>query len=329
MGTDPGAVGRVRLGSNLGTVGGALVGRYLVRRALHSIFSLLGLVTLVFVLARLTGDPANLYLPIDATPETRAAFRHEHGFDQPLLVQLGEFAGDLMRRDFGYSLWHKRPALPTVLERLPSTVQLALLSTGLAIGLAVLLGCLAALKPLSLADRLTGFVSLLAACTPDFLLGLAFMYLFAVQLHWLPTSGRGAWVHAVLPVATLVVRPLGVLTQVVRTAMIEQLGAQYVVTARSKGLPTLRVIFKHAFRNALVPVLTVSGDVLARLLNGAVVVETVFGWPGIGKLTIDAIFERDFAVIQAAVFVVAVITFLVNFLVDLTYMAADPRIRSA
>lgn len=303
------------------------MGAYLTRRTLHSIWALAGLIVLVFFLARLTGDPTGLYLPLDASLEARAAFAEKHGFNDPLSEQFGRFLGDLARFDLGVSIRKARPALEVVLEAFPTTLALAALTMSAALGLAVLVGSLAAYRPGGAFDRIAGGLSLLGASAPDFWIAITAILLFAVTLGWLPTSGTGTAWHWIMPVGVLLIRPFGLLVQVVRGAMISALSSAYVKTARAKGVRERTVIFVHALRNATLPVITVAGDQAAGIVNGAVIVETVFGFPGIGKLMIDAILQRDFAVIQAAILVTAVAIFVMNILIDLAYAVLDPRIR--
>jgi len=303
------------------------MGFYIVRRALGSVAALLGLLVLVFFLARLTGDPTNLYLPQDASLAMRQEFRARHGFDRPLIVQFGSFLGDLAQLDLGQSIRKARPALAVVLEAMPWTLRLAALTMAIVVGLAIVVGSLAAYRPGGIFDRLCSVVSLAQASAPDFWVAIVAILLFAVLLGWLPTSGVGTPWHWVMPVAVLALRPLGLLVQVVRGAMIAALASPYVKTARAKGVRERAVIFLHALRNAMLPVITVAGDQAASMLNGAVVVETVFGFPGVGKLMIDSIVQRDFAVIQAAIMVTALAIFLMNLLIDIAYALLDPRIR--
>ncbi len=305
------------------------MGRYLGRRTLHSAASLVGLIVLVFFLARLTGDPTNLYLPLDASLEARAEFAERHGFDDPLVEQFGRFVVDLTRLDFGESIRQARPAIDVVLEAFPTTLKLAAITMALALGLAVVVGALAAYRPGGAFDRIGSVTSLAGASAPDFWVAITGILLFAVVLRWLPTSGTGTPWHWVLPIAVLFIRPFGLLVQVVRGAMIGVLSSPYVKTARAKGVRERIIIFVHALRNAALPVVTVAGDQAAGILNGAVVVETIFGFPGVGKLMIDAILQRDFAVIQAAILVTAVAIFVMNIVIDIAYAVLDPRIRHA
>jgi peptide/nickel transport system permease protein len=303
------------------------MGRYIASRLIQSFFVVFAVVILVFVLARLTGDPAELYLPLHASEEVRQSFREAHGLDRPILVQLGDFMLDVVRLDFGRSMWQKVPALPLVLHRLPLTLELAAATIAGAFILAFVLGSISALYPLSIIDRATTFISLIGVTVADFWLALVLILIFAVHLGWFPTSGTGGLEYLVLPGITLAWRPLGRMAQVVRSSVLDQISSPYVITARAKGLTQRAVLYKHVARNALIPVLTLAGTEFVGLANGAVIVETVFGWPGIGKLTIDALERRDFAVIQAAVFVVAILVVVLNLLIDFCYAAIDPRIR--
>lgn len=292
-----------------------------------SLISLLGLVILVFFLSRLTGDPAALFLPVDASEEMRENFRELHGLNDPFLVQFGNYMADLVRGDFGDSLRRAQPALDVVLEAFVWTLQLALITMTLVSVAAITLGALAAFHVGGFFDRIASLFSLIGASAPDFWVAIVAIVVFALGLGWLPTSGTGTVWHWILPVAVLFIRPFGLILQVVRGAMITALGSAYVKTARAKGVKNRAIIFVHTLRNAMLPVITVIGDQAAALLNGAVVVETIFGFPGVGKLMIDAILQRDFPVILAAIMVTALAIFLMNLLIDLCYGLLDPRIR--
>lgn len=282
----------------------------------------------VFCLARLTGNPARLYLPINATEQMRAEFSERNGFDEPVLVQLFNYVADIVKLDFGTSLRTGEPAVSMVLRAFPATLQLAATTMLIAGIVAVGLGGLAAMNPGGAIDRFVSTMSMITASIPDFWLAIVGILVFSATLGWLPTSGSSSGSHWVLPVLTLVIRPLGVLVQIVRGAMIEALASPYVKFARSKGAGEIRVVFGHALRNAAAPVLTVAGDLSVNLINGAVVVETIFGWPGIGRLMIDSILQRDFAVLQAAVLLIAVTIFALNIVIDLLYALLDARVRT-
>ncbi|WEX74451.1 ABC transporter permease [Sinorhizobium numidicum] len=300
---------------------------YLGRRASHSVLSVIGLLTLVFFLTRLTGDPSALYLPLDSTAEARAAFAQLNGLDQPLHWQFLEYLKDLLQLDFGQSLRQNRSAMDVALEAFPETLKLAFVAITLSTALAILVGSLAAARPGSLFDRIASVASLAGASAPDFWVAIVGILVFAVGLEILPTSGTGSWAHWIMPIFVLMLRPFGLLVQVVRGTMLSALASPYIKTARAKGLRRQKIIFGHALRNSLLPVVTVAGDLATSLVNGAVVVESIFGWPGIGKLMIDSIIQRDFAVVQSTILVTATAIFILNIAIDLLYAVLDPRIR--
>ncbi|MFJ2619256.1 ABC transporter permease [Glutamicibacter sp. NPDC087344] len=300
---------------------------YLRKRILSSAIPLFVVIIGVFALARMTGDPSSLYLPLNATEQMRADFAARNGLDQPIWVQMFNYFGGILHLDFGTSMRTGEDAAVMALRAFPATLQLAAFTMIIAIILAIIVGSIAALKPNGLLDRFASFVSMIAASIPDFWLAIVGIWVFAITLGWVPTSGvmgAGAWV---LPIATLVMRPFGTLVQVIRGAMVSALSEPYIKLARAKGATQYRVISKHALRNAAAPALTVAGDLTVGLVNGAVVVESIFGWPGIGKLMIDSILQRDFAVLQACVFVTAVAIFILNIIIDLLYALLDPRVR--
>jgi peptide/nickel transport system permease protein len=294
---------------------------------LHSIIAMASLIVLVFFLSRLTGDPAMLYLPENATREAVRQFRELHGFDDPVFVQFLRYLGDLARLDFGYSIRRDMPAMEAVVQAYPWTLRLVGVTVLLAMLIAMTLGPLAAYRPGSPFDRVASVLSLAAASTPDFWIAIIGILIFAVDLGWLPTSGVGGPQYWVLPVAVLMFKITGTTTQVVRGSMISTLASPYIKAARAKGMQERRIVFIHALRNSVISAITVAGDQIRGLINGAVIVETVFGWPGIGKLMIEAITQRDFAVLQACVLATAAAIFLLNVLIDILYALLDPRIR--
>ncbi len=303
---------------------------FLRKRIVSSAVPLVFVVLGVFCLARLTGSPVDLYLPLSATAQQRAEFSAAHGFDDSIPVQLWDYLTNAAQLDFGTSLRTGESAGSMVLKAFPVTLQLAGMTMLLAILGALLVGSLAAYRPNSLIDRIAGLLSMTAASIPDFWFAIMGVLVFGVGLGWLPTSGTlGGPEIWVLPIATLLIRPFGVLVQVVRGSMVGALSAPYVKVARSKGADPKRVVFGHALRNSITPVLTVAGDLTVGLVNGAVIVETIFGWPGIGKLMIDSILQRDFAVLQAAVLITAVTIFALNILIDVCHALIDPRVRQA
>ena len=300
---------------------------FIGKRAIASGVSLVVLIVIVFFLSRLTGDPTDLYLPIDATTEMRQQFREMNGFNDPLIIQFGRYVADLAQGNFGQSLRQARPAMDVVLEAFVWTFLLAVITMTLVTVAAIVIGSLAAFRVGGVFDRLATFFSLIGAAAPDFWLAIVAIVIFAVKLHVLPTSGTGPFWHWVLPVSVLFIRPFGLILQVVRGSMISVLSSAYVKTARAKGVRSNSIIFIHGLRNAMLPVITVIGDQAAAILNGAVVVETVFGFPGIGKLMIDSILLRDFAVVLAVIMVSALAIFIMNLLIDIAYALLDPRIR--
>jgi peptide/nickel transport system permease protein len=304
------------------------VTQFVMRRLLYSIAVIVGVSVFVFIITHMLGDPARMMLPLESTEEEVQAFRQAMGFNDPLYVQFWRFASNAARGDFGDSLWQRVPAMPLVLERLPKTLQLVVISTVLAVLLSIPLGVLAALKPRSLLDRACTIGSLCGVSLPDFWLGLIMILVFAVGLHLFYTSGSGTWRHLVLPSLTLAARPIGQITLITRSAMIDELNQQYMVTARAKGLRESVVVTRHALRNALIPIITLSAWQIARLVAGlTVAVETVFAWPGVGLLAIQAIQRRDLPLIQADVFMVALVVTLLNLVLDILYAVFDPRIR--
>jgi len=294
---------------------------------LHSIIAMACLIILVFFLSRLTGDPAMLYLPENATREAVRQFREQHGFNDPVFVQFLRYLGDIAQLNFGYSIRRDMPAMEAVTQAYPWTLRLVGVTVVLAMLVAMTLGPLAAYRPGSLFDRVASVLSLAAASTPDFWIAIIAILIFAVDLGWLPTSGVGGPQYWVLPVAVLMFKITGTTTQVVRGSMISTLASPYIKAARAKGMQERRIVFVHALRNSVISAITVAGDQIRGLINGAVIVETVFGWPGIGKLMIEAITQRDFAVLQAAVLATAAAIFLLNVLIDILYALLDPRIR--
>jgi peptide/nickel transport system permease protein len=301
--------------------------RFVLQRSLHGLLSLIGIVLLVFVLSRLTGSPARLYLPEDATEEMVRQFNAQNGFDEPIYIQLGNFIRGVAHLDFGRSLLYNSPALDVVMNRYPATLRLAAVATVIFTVVGVLIGCIGAARKGTRTDDATRLTSLVALSVPDFWVGITCIAVFAVYLNVLPTSGAGGVQYWILPLIALTLRPIGVLTQVSRSSMIEELDSEYVRVARSKGVDERSVVLKHALRNAALPIVTVAGVLLAQLVNGALVVETVFGWPGVGNLMVTAIRGRDFAVIQAVVLVTGAAIIVLNFMIDLAYSWLNPQIR--
>lgn len=306
------------------------MGRFVIRRLIQGLVVILLLTTVVFVVTRLIGDPVDVMLPLEATPELREEFRHALGLDRPILIQYVDYLGDLTRLDFGESLWQRRPAIDVIKEHLPYTMSLVFLSVALALLLAVPLGTMAAMKPGSPRDQITTATSLLGLSMPEFWVGLLLIVVFAVQLGWFPVAGAATPKHYVLPVVTMTLPIVARLTMVVRSSMVDEFNEPYIQTARAKNLPGHRVIGVHALRNAAVPIVTLTGFELIRALAGyTVLVETVFAWPGLGFTASQAIFQQDLILLQAIVFVIAALVTLVNVAIDILYKFIDPRIRLA
>jgi peptide/nickel transport system permease protein len=304
------------------------MGRFVVRRIAQGLLVVIGVTIMVFIFTRMVGDPAKTMLPLSASPEERAAFRHELGLDRPLTEQFADYLGDLASGDFGTSLWQRRPAIEAVLDALPNTFQLVLLAIAIAVVLGVPLGVLAALRPGGALDRTAVVLSLAGLSIPQFWLGLLLIIAFSVTLNALPTAGMGTPAHLVLPTLTLAFPALGRIAMIVRSSMIDELNQQYVKTAKAKGMPRARVVGIHALRNASIPALTLTGWELIRALAGySVVVETVFAWPGVGFLADQALNNQDLILLQAIVFVVAVLVVFINVVIDVLYRAVDPRIK--
>jgi peptide/nickel transport system permease protein len=304
------------------------MGRFVVRRIAQGLLVVIGVTIMVFIFTRMVGDPAKTMLPLSASAEERAAFRHELGLDQPITQQLADYIRDLASGDFGTSLWQRRPAIDAVLDALPNTLQLVLLAIAIAVLLGVPLGVLAALRPGGALDRTAVVLSLAGLSIPQFWLGLLLIIAFSVTLNVLPTAGMGTPAHLILPTLTLAFPALGRIAMIVRSSMIDELNQQYVKTAKAKGMPRVRVVGIHALRNASIPALTLTGWELIRALAGySVVVETVFAWPGVGFLADQALNNQDLILLQAIVFVVAVMVVVINVGVDVLYRAVDPRIK--
>lgn len=303
---------------------------YLAWRSLHSLLLLWLVTVVVFGLLHLTpGDPASLMLGEQATPEQIRDLRHALGLDEPLVTQYAWFLGHAVRGDFGASIRAQRPALEVVLERLPATLLLTAGAFTFALCVGLPIGVISAVKRLSLWDHGSMALALMGQSMPVFWLGLMLIVVFSVHLRWLPVSGAGGPEHLVLPAVTLGTFLIGLIIRLTRSSMLDVLGQDYVRTARAKGLAERAVIVRHALRNALIPVVTLLGLQLGMLLGGAVITETVFAWPGVGMVTVTAIYQHDYPVVQCAVFISAVLVVSINWAVDVLYHVLDPRIRAA
>ena len=301
--------------------------RYIAGRLATAVLVILGVSAVSFFLTFLTGDPAEIMLPPGATAAQIEKFRAEWGFADPLPVQYWRFLKRAVHGDFGISLRHGQQSLPLIAARLPATLQLTVTAMLLAIALAVPLGVLAATHRGGPIDLLAMGVALVGQSVPNFWLAIMMILLFAVSWGLLPTSGRGGIAHVVMPAAAIAINLMALLTRLVRSTMIDMLSEDYVRTARAKGLRELFVTSRHALPNALIPLVTVVGLQFGYILGGAVVIETIFTWPGVGLFTIQAILNRDYPVVQASVFILATAVVLINLSVDLLYVWLDPRIR--
>lgn len=330
--------------------------KYIIKRILFAVPTLLGVTILVFLMLQLIpGDPAQVMLYPKGTPEEIAQLRHELGLDKPLHVQYAHWVGGAAQLDFGTSVRSGEPVLEKIMDRFPATLELSLAALLIAVVFGIPLGVIAAQKKNSIIDYLCISISLCGVSIPVFWLGLMFIYIFAAVFGILPVSGRitmgtslnevtglylvdsliagkfmvflDALKHLVLPAVSLATIPLALVVRVTRSSMLDVLSEDYIRTARAKGLPYMRVVFKHALRNALIPVVTVVGIKVGRLLGGAILTETVFAWPGIGMMVVSSIGNRDYPVVQGIVFIIAFIFILVNLLVDILYAYIDPRIR--
>jgi peptide/nickel transport system permease protein len=300
---------------------------YAIRRILLAVPILLGVVLVVLLSMELIpGDPVALMLGEFATPETIAATRAELGLDRPLVVRYVEYVLDVVRGDLGMSIKDNRPVATMISETLPATAQLAGAAVLLSVLVGVPLGVVSAARPGGLIDNLVRVVSLAGLSMPVFWTGLVFIVFFSVTLGWFPVAGRGTLRHLVLPSVTLALPSIAILARMTRASLLEVLQEDYVRTARSKGLSRRSLLYKHALRNALIPVVTALGLQLGQMLGGAVLTETVFSWPGLGRLTVFAIFNRDFVLVQGVVLVLATVYVSVNLLVDLSYGLFDPRV---
>jgi ABC-type dipeptide/oligopeptide/nickel transport system permease component len=305
--------------------------RYTLGRLVGTVPVLFGVTLLVFLMAWVTpGDPVIAMLGESAqgiSQEGLEELRRQLGLDRPLPVQYVAYLGGLARGDLGVSVRSRRPVLTEILDRLPATAELAVAALAIAVALGLTLGVWAAVRKGTWADGAAIAVALVGVSVPVFWSGFLLMMLFALELGWLPASGRGTWRHLVMPALTVGVSSAAFIARITRGAMLETLGQDYVRTARAKGLRPRRVVLRHALRNALLPIVTVVGLQLGGLLGGAVLTESVFAWPGVGRLLVDAIVARDLPLVQGAVLVVAVLFILVNLAVDLSYAAINPKVR--
>lgn len=302
--------------------------RHLLLRLLYTLPALWLILTMVFLLIHVVpGDPVEQMLGQDARVEDIAALRHVLGLDQPLRVQYAQYLEGLMRGDWGRSIRFSAPVRPIVLARFPATLELSLAALFVCVLIAVPAGVFSARRRGSAADRATSVFTLLGLSVPNFALGPLLILVFSVEIGWLPVSGRGSLSHLVLPAATLGAALAAILTRMVRSSMVEELSSDYVRTARAKGIPEASVLFRHAFPNALIPIITIVGLQFGSLLAGTIVTETIFSWPGIGRLAVQAISARDYPLLQGCILLIAASYVAVNLITDVVYAIVDPRVR--
>jgi peptide/nickel transport system permease protein len=302
--------------------------RRIATRILVTLPAIWLILTMVFLLVHIVpGDPVQQMLGEDARAEDLQQLRHALGLDLPLHTQYWHYLSHLLRGDWGRSFHFGAPVLPLILNRYPATLELAFAAMLVCALIAIPAGVMAAQRRGHAADRAIGFFTLLGLSVPNFALGPVLILVFSIELGWLPVSGRGGFAHFVLPAVTLGAALAAILTRMVRSSMIEELGSDYVRTARAKGLPERRVLFRHAFPNALVPIVTILGLQFGTLLAGTIVTESIFSWPGIGRLTVQAIQQRDYPLLQGCILLIALSYVIVNLLTDAFYTLIDPRIR--
>ncbi|HYZ32153.1 MAG TPA: ABC transporter permease [Crenalkalicoccus sp.] len=300
---------------------------FLLRRVAHGLVSILGASLVIFVISRLSGDPVALLLPPDAPPPVIAAAREQLGLDLPLWRQYLIFLGHALQGDFGQSYRWQMPALDLVLERLPATIELACAGLLFSVALAIPLGVLSAVHRDGWIDRAGRVLAMLGQAMPNFWVGLMLILVFSIGLGWLPAFGRGGLDHLVMPAVALGWYPVAAQTRILRSAMLDVLESDHIRLSRALGTPERLIVWKYAFRNAAVPLLTMLGVYFAAMLGGAFIVEVIFAWPGIGRTVVEAVFSRDFPVVQAGVLLSSVLFVLSTLLVDLSYGIVDPRIR--
>ncbi len=300
---------------------------FLLQRLFYGLLSIIGASILIFLIARLSGDPAVLMLPVDATPQMVEEFRREMGLDRPLWRQYLTFAGNALQGDFGMSYRWDRPALELVLDRLPHTLQLAVAALLFSVLLSIPLGISSAVFRGSWIDKVGMVIAMLGQAMPNFWVALLMIMVFASWLGWLPAYGSGTLYHLIMPAIALGWYPVAAQTRIVRSAMLDVLDSDFIRMGRAVGVPERVLIWKYALRNAAIPLVTMLGVYFAAMLGGAFIVEVIFAWPGVGRTVVDAVFARDFPVVQAGVLFAAVMFVAAHLLVDLSYGVIDPRIR--
>jgi peptide/nickel transport system permease protein/oligopeptide transport system permease protein len=302
--------------------------RYLFRRTLVTIPTVLLASMAVFLMIRLIpGDPVQLIAGDDATPEIVESIREQWGLNQPLFMQYLIFMGNMLRGDLGISIRTRYPVSYEISLRFPETAYLALTATTISVAAGVLIGIIAGARPYSLTDNASMLAGLLGLSAPVFWIGLMLIWVFSVKLRWFPAIGSGSWAHLVLPSITLAAFGIPAIARQMRSSVLEEMGQDYIRTARSKGLSERAIVYKHAVRNALVPVITVTGVSFGRMLGGSIITETVFAYPGMGKLLIEGITARDYPIVQGVILVYTLLFMCLNVIIDMTYALVDPRIQ--
>jgi len=300
---------------------------YLLKRILWLFPIVFGVITLVFFLIHfIPGDPVDIMLGENARPIDKQVLHHELGLDKPLFSQYIDFLKNTAQGNLGRSLHSKQPVLSVILKKYPATMELMLAAIIVALIISMPLGILSALKQYSFMDNTSLIISLLGISMPNFWLGPLLIILFSLQLGWLPVSGRGGISHLILPAITLGTAMAAILTRMIRSSLLDVLDEDYITAAKAKGLAYKRVILKHALKNALIPIVTIVGLQIGALLTGSIITEMIFAWPGLGRLTIQAIYTRDYPMVQGCVLVIAISYVLVNLLTDMAYTFIDPRI---
>jgi peptide/nickel transport system permease protein len=302
------------------------MGAFIIRRLMQSVIVILGVIVITFIISRVLGDPVALLLPPEATPDQRAYLTRDLGLDRPLYVQLVVYVGKVVKGDFGQSFRHREPAMKLLLDRVPASLYLALVATFISVCIALPLGIISALKRGTIIDRIGMTLALFGQSVPAFWAGIMLILLFAVKLRLLPPSGYGGPDHVILPAVTLTCFFTAATARLTRSSILDVLDMDYVRYARLKGVPEFVVILRHVLRNSFITILNIVALQLGLLFGGSVITEFIFSWPGIGRLSLEAVYNRDYPVIQATVVLAAAFFVVINLLVDIIYSATDPRV---
>ena len=301
--------------------------KYIAKRLLETIVVLFLALSAIFLMVRMSGDPVLLMVPTDATSEYIEEFRHSMGFDRPLPVQYVTFIANAMRGDFGKSLRQQSGALAIVMDRVPASLLLTATSIVLSLIIAIPIGVISAYRRGGLFDKIGTLLAVLGQAIPNFWLGLMLILVFSVTLRWFPTGGMGSWEHLVMPSITLAAYSAARITRMTRSSVIDVLQTDYIRTAKAKGLHDIKILWKHALKNAAIPIITITGLQIGVIFGGAVITESIFSWPGLGRLVVQSIHFRDYPTVQASIFVIAGIICLINLMVDITYGIVNPEVR--